>query len=365
MYGPFLASLGATALVVSVITGGGEAVALVARLGFGRLADARTRRWTLAIAGYALTVVAVPLLGLTSSLWIACLLIVLERLGKAVRSPAKDAMLAQAGTVTGRGWAFAIHEAMDQTGAFAGPLLVALAFALSGTFGPGFLILALPGAAALLVLILLKQKVPDTSIYEPARTSTPNVSISREHLPRAFWLYATFTALTMSGFTTFGLLSFHFVELGNASIALVPIVYAVAMAVDAVAALISGRWYDRVGLRGLVVVPIIAALIPWLGFAGSLPWIVAGMLLWGAALGVQESTMRAAVADFVPDARRGSAYGVFTAVYGLAWLVGSIGIGLLYEISTVTAAIAMTAIQAAALALLLASRGALFRSPNS
>ncbi|MGI9197827.1 MAG: MFS transporter [Candidatus Nanopelagicales bacterium] len=356
IYGPFLASLGATALVVSVVTGGGEAVALVARLLFGRLADARARRWTLAILGYGLTVIAVPLLGLATALWVACGLILLERLGKAIRSPSKDAMLAQAGTVTGRGWAFAIHEAMDQTGAFLGPLLIAASLALTAAYGPGFLLLAIPGVAALCVLLYLRRRVPDTAVFEPVDETRPADELSREPLPRAFWLYAAFSALTMAGFATFGLLSFHLVGLGTVSVALVPVVYAVAMAVDAIAALISGRWYDRIGIRGLILLPILAAVIPWLGFSASTALVIVGMVIWGAVMGIQESTMRAAVADLVPDARRGSAYGIFTAVYGLAWLAGSVIIGATYERSVVLSAAVVTVVQVAALVVFLVAR---------
>ena len=355
VYGPFLAALGASALVVSVVTGGGEALALVARLIFGRLADARARRWALAIAGYGLTVVAVPLLGIAHAVGIAVVLILLERLGKAVRSPSKDAMLAQAGTVTGRGWAFAVHEAIDQAGAFAGPLLIALALAITGSFSPGFLLLAIPGAAALVVLFALRRRVPDPSFYEPdvqpgVSASSPNeIAASRVPLPRSFWVYAAFTGLTTSGFATFGLLSFHLVGLGTVAVAMIPVIYAVVMATDAVSALIAGRWYDRIGVQGLVIVPIGTALIPWLGFATTTWLVVAGMLLWGAVLGVQESTLRAAVADLVPDSRRGSAYGIFTAVFGLAWLAGSAVIGLLYELSTLWAAGFVTVMQVIAL----------------
>ena len=355
VYGPFLAALGASALVVSVVTGGGEALALVARLLFGRLADARARRWALAIAGYGLTVIAVPLLGIAHAVGIAVVLILLERLGKAVRSPSKDAMLAQAGTVTGRGWAFAVHEAIDQAGAFAGPLLIALALAITGSFSPGFLLLAIPGAAALVVLFALRRRVPDPSFYEPDEQPSASASgadetaASRVPLPRSFWVYAAFTGLTTSGFATFGLLSFHLIELGTVAVAVIPVIYAVVMATDAVSALIAGRWYDRIGVQGLVIVPIGTALIPWLGFATTTWLVVAGMLLWGAVLGVQESTLRAAVADLVPDSRRGSAYGIFTAVFGLAWLAGSAVIGLLYELSTLWAAGFVTVMQVIAL----------------
>lgn len=170
--GPFLGLLGASALLISAISGAGEAVALVLRLVFGRLADRPRLRWALAMTGYGLTALSVPLLGITDALWVACVFVLAERLGKAVRGPAKDAMLAEAGTAVGRGKAFALHEALDQVGAFIGPLLVGLSLALSGSYGPGFLLLAVPGLAAMLVLFWLRRRVPDTSIYEPAQHVT-------------------------------------------------------------------------------------------------------------------------------------------------------------------------------------------------
>jgi predicted MFS family arabinose efflux permease len=114
---------------------------------------------------------------------------------------------------------------------------------------------------------------------------------------------------------------------------------------------VAGRLYDRIGLRGLFVLPVLAALVPWLGFGSSTSLAVLGSLIWGAAMGIQESSMRAAVADLVPAERRGSAYGTFTACYGLAWFGGSALIGVLYEVSTTLTAIVVTAIQVAALIL--------------
>lgn len=355
-YGPLLASFGATALVVSVVTGGGDAAALVLRLVFGRLADARRRRWALTITGYALTVAAVPLLGVVPALWMACGLILLERIGKSVRSPAKDAMLAQAGTVTGRGWAFAVHEAMDQTGAFVGPLIVAALFAATASFGPPYLALAIPGLAVLAVLVWLRRQVPDTGVYEPDVAVRPEEPGRGGPLPRAFWIYLAFTCLGVTGFATFGLLSFHLSEQSLVPTAAIPVVYAAAMAVDAIAALISGRVYDRVGLRGLVALPVLMAIVPWLAFSTSTAAAIAGVLVWGAALGIQESTLRAAVADLVDDRRRGSAYGIFSAGYGLAWLLGSLLIGVLYEQSLVLTAAVITGLQVAALAVFLVVR---------
>lgn len=369
--GPFLGALGASALLISVITGAGEAVALVLRLVFGRLADRPRLRWALAITGYALTAVSVPLLGITSALWIACLLVLAERLGKAVRSPAKDTMLAEAGTRLGRGKAFAFHEALDQVGAFLGPLVIGVSLSLSGSYGPGFMLLSVPGAAAMLLLFWLRKRVPNPSGYEPvphdqpvrdrdsgsaARgpvTRTPPIT---SRMPRQFWMYAAFSSLTMFGYATFGLLSFHLVATGLLQPPLVPVLYAVAMAVDAVAALASGWLYDRIGLKVLLALPVLAAAVPWLGFSNNTTLAVAGVLLWGAAMGVQESTMRAAVAELAPTGRRGSAYGIFTACYGIAWLAGSALIGLLYEQSIFALAITLTMIQAAALAIFIAVR---------
>jgi predicted MFS family arabinose efflux permease len=272
----------------------------------------------------------------------------------------------------GQGKAFALHEALDQVGALLGPLLVGAALALTGSYGPGFLLLAIPGLAAMLLLFWLKKKVPDPAAYEtvpalpPAEPATPQAdAVPGAHpapagraapLPRQYWLYAAFSSLTMFGYATFGLLSFHLVEAGLLSPPLVPVLYAVAMGVDAVAALASGWLYDRVGLKVLVVLPVLAAAVPWLGFSNNTVLAVAGVLVWGAAMGVQESTMRAGVAGLAPAARRGSAYGMFTACYGLAWLAGSFLIGLLYEQSIPALAVTITVVQAVALVIFVVVR---------
>ncbi|MDQ0800161.1 MFS family permease [Arthrobacter sp. SLBN-112] len=365
--GPYLGALGASALLVSVVTGAGEAVALVLRLVFGRLADRPALRWALAISGYALTALSVPLLGISNALWIACLLVLAERLGKAVRSPAKDTMLAEAGSALGQGKAFALHEALDQVGALVGPLLVGAALALTGSYGPGFLLLAVPGAAAMLVLLWLKRRVPNPDAYETVPVQPPAAVAGGPEghaapsdrvapLPRQYWLYAAFSSLTMFGYATFGLLSYHLVDTGLLPPALVPVLYAVAMGVDAVAALASGWLFDRVGLKVLLVLPVLAAAVPWLGFSNNTALAVAGVLVWGAAMGVQESTMRAGVAGLAPAARRGSAYGMFTACYGLAWLAGSFLIGLLYEQSILALAVTITVVQAVAMVIFVVVR---------
>lgn len=333
--GPLLASLGASALVVGVVTGIGEAAALALRLVSGPLTDRTRKFWAWTISGYALTVVTVPFLGVSSVLWIAATLVIAERVGKAVRSPAKDTLLSHATAVTGRGKGFAVHEAMDQIGAITGPLLVAGMLALTHVnYLPTFAILALPGGATLLLLFWLRRRVPHPERYE--HDDYIRGAADRPHklsLPLSFWLYSGFTAITMIGFATFGVLSFHMVQRAVLPVPAVPIVYAAAMAADAVAALLSGWAYDRVGPKSLAALPIVGATVPMLAFTDSLPGIVLGALLWGAAVGIQESTLRAVVADLVPPPRRATAYGVYAAVLGTATAIGGALTGYLYGVS--------------------------------
>ncbi|MFF9410150.1 MFS transporter [Streptomyces anandii] len=370
--GPLLSSLGASALVVGVVTGAGEAAALGLRLVSGPLADRTRRFWTLTIAGYLLTVVSVPPLGVVGTLWAACALVVAERVGKAVRSPAKDTLLSHATAATGRGRGFAVHEAMDQVGALIGPLTVAGVLALTGgSYGPALGVLAVPGVAVVGLLLWLRSRVPDPRRYEdgaqasrepteakaPATGPTPaNAAARARRLPTAFWTYAAFTAATTAGFATFGVLSYHLVQRHLLAPAWVPVLYAAAMAVDAVAALVSGWFYDRHGPAVLVVLPLLAALVPALAFTDAVTVAVAGSLVWGAALGVQESTLRATVADLVPPGRRATAYGVFAGVVGGASLVGGALTGALYGVSVPLLVTVVAAIQVLALALLVFTR---------
>lgn len=333
--GPLLASLGATALVVGVVTGIGEAAALALRLVSGPLTDRTRTFWAWTIAGYALTVLTVPFLGVASVLWVAATLVIAERVGKAVRSPAKDTLLSHATSVTGRGKGFAVHKAMDQVGAVTGPLLVAGMLTVTQVnYLPTFAVLAIPGAAALTLLFWLRRQVPHPERYEDAGESQDAAGERQKlQLPLRFWLYAGFSGITVSGFATFGVLSFHMVNRGILPPAAVPVVYAVAMAADAAAALLSGWAYDRIGPKTLVALPIVGAAVPMLAFTDSLTGAVLGALLWGTAIGIQDSTLRAVVADLVPSPRRATAYGIYAAVLGVATAIGGALTGYLYDVS--------------------------------
>jgi MFS family permease len=358
--GPYLGSLGASAFVVGLISGAGEASALVLRLGTGRIVDQTKRPWPQTLVGYVLTAVCVPLLAVTGSLTAAGLLYNGERVGKAVRTPARDTMLAHATAEVGRGYGFGLHEALDQIGAMSGPLIIAATIALGGHYHLAFAILAIPGGLAVLMLVRLRAKAPDPAKWEPAAQLSPAKQLSLDaRLPRQFWHYAAFSAVTMLGFPTWAVLAVHLSSRHLVSASVVPVLYALAMASASVAAVVFGRLYDRQGLRGLLVLPFLGAAVPMLSFASATAAFVIGAAVWGVAMGVHESTLRAAVADLVPAHRRGAGYGTFTAIYGLAWLGGAALIGLLSDHGRSAAITYVGVTQAVALAVLIA----LLRTP--
>ncbi len=270
-----------------------------------------------------------------------------------MRRPAKDVILSHATSAIGRGRGFAVHEALDQFGAVLGPLAVAGAFAVTGRYAPTFAMLAIPGLVVMALLVSLRRKVPDASVYEAAAARAPAPAPGARPAPlgRPFWWYLAFATVTTVGYSTFGVLGFHLVTSGIASPATVPVIYAAAMVVDALAALAVGALFDRVGKRVLLAVPLLAAAIPPLAFSGSLALAVGGVLLWGAVLGIQESVLRAAVAELIPTARRGTAYGIFAAAIGAAALVGGTLTGALYETSLPLLIAVVAGVQAAALVL--------------
>lgn len=350
--GPFLLTLGASAFMVAFIAGFGEFVGYAIRIATGYLADRSRQYWAFVIGGY-LMIGAIPLLVLAGSWEAAALLLIAERIGKAVRSPAKDAMLSHVTSAVGRGWGFGLHEALDQIGAIAGPLLFVVALAAGGSYRGGFALLAVPFALLILVLIIAWRSMPDPAGFEGMAgqvTVRPGGEPGRKQL----WLYGMFTALTMAGFIVFPLLAFHFKAFSIIPDADIPAFYAIAMAVDAFVALVTGKAYDRYGVMVLAIMPILGMLIPLVAFSHSYMAALAGSVLWGASMGMQEAILRAAVADFTPPGGRGFAYGVFNTIYGGAWFAGSVVIGALYTVNVLYAAGFMVLMQCAAVPVLLA-----------
>jgi MFS family permease len=327
--GPFLVTLGASAATVGLISGTGEFAGYGIRFFAGYATDRTRDYWGWTIAGYALTVISVPLLGVANSVVLALALVIGERLGKAVRSPAKDTILSFATSEMGRGYGFGIHEALDQIGAVLGPLLLAAILALrEGDYRLAFLSLAIPGALTMVALLWTRRRLPHPHELEapPSHDSRSNAD------PAPYRRYMAFTFLAVLGFAPFPLIGYHLVTQDVVADSTVPLLFALAMAVDAGAALLGGRIYDRRGLWVLAAVPAATAAV-LLSFTTTPGLVWVGVAIWGGVMGLQESTLRAAVGDMIPGHRRGAAYGVFNGLYGFGLLGGSVAMGALYGIS--------------------------------
>ncbi len=357
--GPLLASLGATAFIVGLVSGLGEATSLAGRLFSGPLADRTGRYWTFAILGYAATALAVPAMGFIGSLIGVSLLVIFERFGKSLRTPSRDAMISHAASAVGRGKGFALHEVMDQIGAMGGPLIVAALLSATGNdYRVALGILIIPGIAAICVLLALRHKMPNPAIYEAEEKTSDSEDDSAAKptklpkLPRLFWIYTFACGTMLIGVATFGVLSFHMVATGLCNAAFVPVLYAIAQGIDAVFAAITGVAYDKHGPRVLLVLPFVCAAIPFFAYTQSLALVAVGIVLWGASLGIQESTMRAAVAGMVPSNQRASSYGMFSVATGIGQLIGGIAAGALYGISPVAIIVFAVVVEAIAFVLL-------------
>ena len=330
--GPLLLSLGASALVVGLVTGAGEALALGLRVVTGPLADRSGRHWSLTVQGYALTAVSVPLLAITpflgaAGLTTASILILAERIGKAVRSPSKSTLLARIAEPVGRGRGFGVHKALDQVGAFGGPLIVAGIATATGHLWAGFAALAVPGVATLTLLGVLRTGTGLTD-DPPAPDTVPRTAV---RLPPAFWAFSLSCGASTLGLMTFGVMSVHLVKADLVPSPAVPVVYAGAMAIEAVVALGTGFAYDLWGARVLYALPALVAVVPALVFGPSLTPIFIGIGVWAIATAVQDSTVKALVADLVPHSSLATAYGVFAAAQGLGAFAGGGLAGGLYE----------------------------------
>jgi MFS family permease len=326
--GPFLAQLGATGTIVGFVAGIGELIGYVLRFFSGFISDKTGRYWTVTITGYCINLFAVPLLALAGNWQMAAALIVLERIGKGIRTPARDALLSHAASVTGSGWGFGLHEALDQTGAVLGPLMIAAILYLGGSLRQGFVTLLIPALIAITVLITAWRLYP-----HPQELESSTVALDTKKLSRSFWFYLASMACLAAGFADFSLIAFHMAKIPTITKEWIPVLYSIAMGVDAIAALVFGRLFDRFGLKVLIIISLLSSMFAPLVFLGSFPYVIAGMCLWGISMGAQESIVRAAVAGMVSKERRGTAYGIFNTGYGIAWFAGSALMGLLYDVS--------------------------------
>jgi len=326
--GPYLALLGASGMVVGIVAGSGELVGYALRLVSGYIADRSGRYWLVTILGYSVNLLAVPLLALAGRWEIAAALMISERIGKAIRTPSRDAMLSHATKDIGRGWGFGLHEAMDQVGAMLGPLIVATVLYVKGGYKTSFGILLIPAILAISILLIARHLYP-----RPKDLEKSSLSLETKDFPLVFWIYLCAVALVAAGYVDFPLMAYHFKKQAIASDNWIPVLYAIAMGIDALSALLFGRLFDRRGVSILIAATIISSLFAPLVFLGDFYAAIFGIILWGVGMGAQESIMRAAIANMIPANKRGSAYGIFNAGYGLSWFLGSALIGIFYDIS--------------------------------
>lgn len=241
--GPFLGSLGASAAALGFVAGLGELMGYALRSVSGYFADKFHRHWVFAFVRYAVNMLAVPALALAGQWPLAASLVVAERIGRGIRRPTVDAMLSYAGKSMGAGWVFGLNEALDQTGATVGPLLMALILHLNGGFRTGFAVLLIPALLCLATLLAARLLYPRPHELEQA---TEHTFVSPK-LTRAYWIYFAAGALLAAGFADFALIGFHFQKADAVPRDWIPLFYAVAMASGALASIPLGRLFDRFG----------------------------------------------------------------------------------------------------------------------
>ena len=341
--GAYLSLLGASATVIGFISGLGELVGYSLRYVFGRITDKTKKYWPMTIAGYLIDILAVPLLAFVGEngwIW-ACVLLVIQRMGKAIKKPAKDTILSFAASQEKAGKSFGIQELLDQIGAFLGPVLLYLVL-LGRTEGNtfqaysmAFLVLTIPAAITIILLFVTRHKFPNPDKFEPE----PKIATPFRMRP-SFVLYIVGISLFAFGFIDYSLVAMHvskvYVEAGNSLITetTLPLLYSLAMIVDAIAALVFGRLFDRFGTLSLVLATVLSGLFAiFIFLLDSLPFLFLGIVMWGIGMGAQESILKAAVTTMVPKNGRATGYGIFECSFGIFWFFGSWLLGFLYDIS--------------------------------
>jgi MFS family permease len=325
--GQYLAVLGASSVVVGILSGFGEFMGYGFRLVSGYVSDKTGRYWSMIFIGYFLNLLAVPLIALAGNWPLAAALILLERFGKAIRAPVRDAMLSYATHTIGRGWGFGLHDVMDKAGAIVGPLIVSAILFYRGSYQIGFAVLFIPAICSLSLLALARFLYPRPQDLEIDRQE---LSIEKRFTSR-FWLYIVAICCIAAGYIDFPLMAFHFERKGSIAPAWVPVIYSFAMASSGISALVFGRLYDKLGLTILMWVTALASVFPFLVFTDHYMIVCIGILLWGLGIGAQESIMRAVVANMVSKEIRGTAYGILNIWFGLFWFLGSALMGFLYQ----------------------------------
>lgn len=335
--GAYLSLLGAGAGTIGFVSGLGELIGYSMRYVFGRITDRTGLYWPMTVAGYVIDIAAVPALALTGENgWVmACVLLAVQRMGKAIKKPAKDALMSFAASREGVGKSFAVQEVLDQVGAFLGPVLLYLVmlFRTEGSereiYSSCFAFLAFPGALTLILLAVTKHAFPSPEEFEQEE---------KEYRPfrmkHSFVLYMAATSLFAFGFMDYSLISMHVENTLLVEPARLPLLYASAMLIDAFSALFFGLLYDRIGIKALVWATLLSSPFAVFVFLSRSPVLLeCGVLMWGIGMGAQESVLKAAVTTMVPKSERSTGFAVYECSFGVFWFLGSWLLGSLYSVS--------------------------------
>ncbi len=334
--GEYLNLAGASAATIGFVSGVGELCGYSLRLLSGLIADKTKKYWTLVIVGYTMQVLAIPALALIpENGWImACGLVILERVGKAIKKPAKNTLVSFAASEVGTGKGFAYQEFLDQLGAFLGPVILFVISLIQGTgnlfntYRLCFLVLGIPALITIALVVFSKIKYPNPEMFEQTGEEPTEFRFQK-----SFVFYMIAICLFAFGFADFTLITLHAAKMQAFPAATLSLLYAAAMAVDAVSALFFGWLFDRIGLKALMLSTLCSAVFSCFVFLTDNPVMIAvGIVLWGVGMGAQESIMKAAVSQIIPKSMRSTGFGIFETGFGIAWFLGSWLLGYLYDL---------------------------------
>ncbi len=348
--GEYLNLAGASAAAIGFVSGIGELCGYSLRLLSGFIADKTKKYWTLIILGYTMQVLAIPALALVpENGWvIACFLVILERIGKAIKKPAKNTLVSFAASEVGTGKGFAYQEFLDQLGAFAGPVILFFISLIKdtgdlfSTYRVCFAFLGIPALITVALVVISKIKYPDPEVFEKSEDDNK----TEFHIKKSFVFYMIAICLFAFGFADFTLITLHAAKTDAFPTATLSLLYAAAMAVDAFAALFFGWLFDKIGLKALIYSTLCSAFFAPLVFLSDSPFLIGvGIILWGIGMGAQESIMKAAVSKIIPKSMRSTGFGIFETGFGIAWFLGSWLLGALYDVNTLWVAVVSVAAQ--------------------
>jgi len=348
--GPFLGTLGASAAAISIIAGVGEFLGYSLRSVAGYISDKTGKYWLITFIGYCINLLAVPAMALAGNWQIAAVLVLAERIGRAIRKPTVEAMLSYTTGELGKGWVYAVNTALDEIGATIGPLLIALVLLLKGNYQTGYALLLISSLLALASLTVARVGFPLPSRLEQGRTA-PATGFAP-----SYWLYMLAGACFAAGLMSFELISYHLSATAIVTEHGIPVFLAFSTGCGVVASLVFGKLYDRVGLPIVLIAIFLSSLFSPLVFLGGFYAALVGMVLWGIGYATQDTLLKAIVAGVLPEGKRNLAFGLFYAGYGVGWLIGSVATGLLYEQSRVALVVFAVIVQLVSLPIFVMAR---------